>query len=100
MTYYDWYITHSEVMSWVSRQAKILIPEGLESRLSVGIRRILMELLHSTKLELWNLRRTQTDSGRAFTLELLCGLPTSREVLWTSEPHLSLYSTRMNLGAL
>jgi hypothetical protein len=25
MTYYDWQITHSEVMSWVPRQAKILI---------------------------------------------------------------------------
>jgi hypothetical protein len=25
MTYYDWQITHSEVMSWVSRQARILI---------------------------------------------------------------------------
>jgi hypothetical protein len=25
MTYYDWQITHSEVMSWVSQQAGILI---------------------------------------------------------------------------
>jgi hypothetical protein len=25
MTYYDWQITHSEVMSWVSRQARISI---------------------------------------------------------------------------
>jgi hypothetical protein len=25
MTYYDWYITHSEVMLWVSSQARILI---------------------------------------------------------------------------
>jgi hypothetical protein len=25
MTYYDWQITHSEVMSWVSRKAEILI---------------------------------------------------------------------------
>jgi hypothetical protein len=31
-------------------------------------------------------------------LELLCGLPTSREVLRPSEPHLSLYSTRTKLG--
>jgi hypothetical protein len=27
MTYYEWQITHSEVMSWVSRQARILIHE-------------------------------------------------------------------------
>jgi hypothetical protein len=33
-------------------------------------------------------------------LELLRGLPISQEVLWPSEPRLSLYSTRMNLGAL
>jgi hypothetical protein len=31
-------------------------------------------------------------------LELLCGLPTSWEVLRPSEPHLSLYSTRTKLG--
>jgi hypothetical protein len=32
--------------------------EGLESQLSVGIRRILAELSHSTKLELGKLYRT------------------------------------------
>jgi hypothetical protein len=32
-------------------------------------------------------------------LELLRGLLTSREVLWPSEPHLSLYSTRTKLGS-
>jgi hypothetical protein len=75
-------------------------PEGLESQLSVRICRILAELPHSTELELKNLYRTRTDSGRASALELLRGLPTSREVLQPSELCLSLYSTRMNLGAL
>jgi hypothetical protein len=68
-------------------------PEGLESRLSVGIHRIPGELPHSTELELKKLRRTQTDSERAFALELLRELPTSREVFWPSEPLLSLCST-------
>jgi hypothetical protein len=66
-------------------------PEGLESRLSVEIHRIPVELPHLTKLEPEKLRRTQTDSRRASALELLWGL---------LEPRLSLYSTRMNLGAL
>jgi hypothetical protein len=75
-------------------------PEGLESRLSVGIHRIPAELPHSIKPKLKKLCRTQMDSDRASTLELLRGLPTSREVLRPSEPCLSHYSTRMNLGAL
>jgi hypothetical protein len=54
---------------------------------------------HSTKLQLRKLRRPRTDSGRASTLELLRGLPISREVLWASEPCLSLYSTRTKLGS-
>jgi hypothetical protein len=33
-------------------------PKGLESRLSVGICRLLAELLHSIELELRNLRQT------------------------------------------
>jgi hypothetical protein len=44
---------------------------GLESRLSVGIRRIRTELSHSTEPELGKLRRTRMDSGRASVLELL-----------------------------
>jgi hypothetical protein len=59
-----------------------------------------LPLLHSTEPELRKLRRTQTDSGRASALELLQELPTRQEVLRLLEPHLSLYSTRMNLGAL
>jgi hypothetical protein len=55
--------------------------EGLESQLSVGIHRILVELTHSTEPELKKLRRTQTNSSRASALELLRGLLTSREVL-------------------
>jgi hypothetical protein len=51
--------------------------EGLESRLFVGICRIPVELPHSTELELRKLHRTRMDSGRASTLELLQGLPTS-----------------------
>jgi hypothetical protein len=74
-------------------------PEGLESRLSVGICRILTELLHSTKLELRKLSQIQIDSGRASALELHRGLLTSREVLWPSEPHLSLYSTKIEFGS-
>jgi hypothetical protein len=64
--------------------------EGLDSRLCVGIRRILAELRHSTELELRKLCRTRMDSGRASVLELLQGLPTSRELLQPSEPLLSL----------
>jgi hypothetical protein len=45
--------------------------EGLESRLSIGIHRILAELPHLTELELEKLHRTRMDSGRAFVLELL-----------------------------
>jgi hypothetical protein len=75
-------------------------PEGLESRFSVGIHRIPAELSHSTELELKKLRRTQTDFDKASALELLREVPTSREVLQPSEPRLSLYSSRMNLGAL
>jgi hypothetical protein len=85
-------------MSRVSRQAgNPDTPEGLKSQLSV---RISVELPHSTQLELGKLHQTRMDSGRASTLELLRGLLTSREVLQPSEPHLFLYSTRMNLGAL
>jgi hypothetical protein len=41
------------------------------------------------------------DSGGAFALELLGGLPTSQEVLRPLEPHLSLslYSTKNELGS-
>jgi hypothetical protein len=46
-------------------------PEGLKSQLSVRIRRIPLELLHSTELELRKLCWIWTDSGRASTLELL-----------------------------
>jgi hypothetical protein len=75
-------------------------PEGLESQFSARIHRIPVELPHSTELELRKLRRTRKDSGRAFALELLRGLPTSWKVPQPLEPHLFLYSTRMNLGAL
>jgi hypothetical protein len=75
-------------------------PERLESRFSVGIRKIPVELPHSTELELRKLRQIWTDSGSASVLELLRGHPTNQEVLRPSEPRLSLYSTRMNLGAL
>jgi hypothetical protein len=39
------------------------------------------------------------DSGRAFVLELLRGLPTSWEVLRPSELRLSLYSTKIEFGS-
>jgi hypothetical protein len=42
-------------------------PEGLESRLSIEIHRILAELLHSTELELRKLHRIRMDS-----VELSC----------------------------
>jgi hypothetical protein len=74
--------------------------EGLESRLFIRTHRIPVEHLHSTKLELKKLRRTQIDSSIASVLELLHGLLKRREVLRPSEPLLSLYSTRMNLGTL
>jgi hypothetical protein len=65
-------------------------PEGLESRLYIKIHRILAELSNLIELELGKLCRSQMDSGRASTLELLQGLPTSREVFRPSEPRLSL----------
>jgi hypothetical protein len=39
------------------------------------------------------------DSGRTSVLELLRGLPTSREVLRPSEPRISLYSTKIEFGS-
>jgi hypothetical protein len=75
-------------------------PKGLESRFSVRIHRIPAELLHSTEVELRKLHRNQMDSGRASALELLQGLLVSDEVLRPLESHLSLYSIRMNMGAL
>jgi hypothetical protein len=73
--------------------------EGLESRLSIRIHRIPVELPHSTELELRKLHRTRMDSGKASALELLWGLPTSQEVLRPSEPRLSLYSTKIEFGS-
>jgi hypothetical protein len=72
-------------------------PQGLESRLSVGIRRIRAELQHSTNLELGKLGRAREDSDRASVLELLQGLPISQEVLRPLEPLLSHYSTKNKL---
>jgi hypothetical protein len=74
-------------------------PEGLKSRLFVRIHRISAKLLHSTELELGKLHRTRMDSGRAFAIELLQGLPTSQEVLRPSKPCLYLYSTKNELGS-
>jgi hypothetical protein len=54
---------------WTSRNFDTL--EGLESRFSVGIRRILVDLPHSTELELRKLRRTRMDSSRTSMLEFL-----------------------------
>jgi hypothetical protein len=51
--------------------------EGLESRFSVEIRRILTELPDSTELELGKLCRTRTDSGRAGSLPALRTSPLS-----------------------
>jgi hypothetical protein len=73
--------------------------EGLESRLSVGIHIILAELPHSIELELKKLHWTRMDFGRASTLELLQGLSISQEVLRPSELHLSLYSTKNEIGS-
>jgi hypothetical protein len=53
------------------------MPEGLESRSSVGNHRIPTELPHSTEQELGELSKTLMDYGRASVLELLRGLPTS-----------------------
>jgi hypothetical protein len=71
--------------------------EGLESRLSIGIRRISAKLSHSTELELRKLHQIWTDSNRASALELLWGLSTIQEVLQPSKPHLSLYSMKNEL---
>jgi hypothetical protein len=74
-------------------------PEGLKSRLSVGIHRIFVELLHLTELELGKLRRTRMDSGRASTLELLQGILISQEVLRPLEPRLSPLLYKNELGS-
>jgi hypothetical protein len=65
-------------------------PGELERRLSIRICRILPKLPHSIEPKLGNLHWTWMDSSRASALKLLRGLPTSWEVLWPSEPHLSL----------
>jgi hypothetical protein len=75
------------------------ILEGLESSLCVRNHRIPVELPHMTELELEKLRRTRTDSGKAFALKLLWGPLTSWEVLWPLEPRLSLYYTKNELGS-
>jgi hypothetical protein len=107
MAYFDWQITHFEVMHPLRGNVMGIptsqdpnTPEGLESRLSIRIHRIPAELPHLTELELGKHHQTWMDSGRASALELLRGLSTSQEVHWPLEPLLSLYSTRMNLGAL
>jgi hypothetical protein len=74
-------------------------PEGLESRPFVRIRRIPIEISHSTELELRKPHRPRMDFGRASMLELLRGLLTSREVLQPSEHRISLYSTKNELGS-
>jgi hypothetical protein len=74
-------------------------PEGLESRLSIGIHRILTELPHSTEIELERRRRIRIDSSGASTLELLQGFAIGQEVLRPSEPCLSLYSIKNELGS-
>jgi hypothetical protein len=74
-------------------------PKGLKSWLFVRTHRIPAELLHSTELELRKLRQIQMGSNRASALELLQGLPISQEVLQPSEPRLSLYSTKNELGS-
>jgi hypothetical protein len=74
-------------------------PEGLESRLSVIICRIPIEVLHSTELELRKLRRTQMDPSRASALELHRGLLPSRAVLQPLESRISLYSTKIEFGS-
>jgi hypothetical protein len=91
MTYYDWQITHSEVMSRVSRQARIPIHQR-DSRVHSLSEFIEFRLSSSTltELELKKLYRTWEDSDRASALELLWGLPISLEVFQSSEPRLSL----------
>jgi hypothetical protein len=75
-------------------------PEGLESWLSVGIRRIPPELPHSTELEP---KSPSNPNGFRQSFHAQATLrapdkPGSPPALKTSL--LSLYSTRMNLGAL
>jgi hypothetical protein len=74
-------------------------PEELKNQLFVRIHKVPAELPHSTQLELEKLRRIRTDSDGAFVLELLRGLLRSREILQPSEPHLSLYSKKNELGS-
>jgi hypothetical protein len=53
-------------------------PEGFESRLSIGIRRILAKLPHLIELELGKLHQTRMDSDRALVLKLHQGLLTGK----------------------
>jgi hypothetical protein len=75
-------------------------PEGLESRLSVRIHRILVELPHSTELELKKLRWTQTDSIWDSMLELLWGLQQAEKSSGHQNPASLSTQPWMNLGAL
>jgi hypothetical protein len=98
-----WLVNHSlrGNLMGISTSQNPDTPEGLESRFSVRICRILAELPHLTEPEFGKLCRTRTDSGGAFMLKLLWGFQTSWEVLRPSEPHLSLSILQiLNLEAL
>jgi hypothetical protein len=74
--------------------------EGLESRLSIEIHRILAELPHSTKLELRKVHRPEWIPAE---LPRLSNSDDTRQVGKSSSPqNLTSLSTlqRMNLGAL
>jgi hypothetical protein len=63
----------------------IYFTQGSRARLFVRIHRILVELSHSSKLELRNPVGTRRDPDRAFVLELRGGLPIGQEALQPSE---------------
>jgi hypothetical protein len=72
MTYYDWQITHSEVMFvGIMTSQYHDTPEGLKSQLSIRICRITAKLSHSIELELKELHQIRMDSCKACALERL-----------------------------
>jgi hypothetical protein len=99
MTYYDWKITHSEVMSWVSRQAGILIHQR-DSR--VGSLSEFTEFLQSSRTRP-NYSSENSVESEWILAELSCSSYSedSRQVEKLSGPqNLASLSTlqRMNLG--
>jgi hypothetical protein len=90
MTYYNWQITHSEAMSQVSRQARILIHQK-DSRISSLSEFI--EFRQSSRIDRTRAQETLSNQNgfqQSFRAQASLRTPNNQEVLQPSEPRLSL----------